>query len=278
MEPANFANRHDELGIGDHSSISNQTSRRPHDITNDTVGSGPTPREDIGARDFAHNPGAVASSTSSQARANISGATEIGDPHGRIPTAQDTHDQRNAAHSQLDATGKNELPGGSSYAGHAGQGVSQVPSGDPSTGISTSQRGHRNSNYAPGYEGAADAVRQRSYNEDEHRPSLLAHEPVTPLTEVPPDLGNNAQHNAQHNAPTSGPGMIPGPSIGQKAKAPFAKIHGAGEVLRGNIAAAADSLTGDKAKQAESEEIVKKGQREFTEGRFDRAQTSRVEH
>lgn len=220
MEPANFANRHDELGVGHHSSISNQTSQRPNDMTNDTVGSGPTPSEDIGARDFAHNPGAVASSASPahQARANVSGATEIGDPNGRIPTAQDTHNQRKAAHSQLAAMEKNELPGGSSS---TGQGVPQAPCGDSGTGISTSQRGHRNSNYAPGYESAADAVRQRSYNEDEHRPSLLAHEPVTPLTEVPPDPGNNAQHNC----PTSGPGMIPGPRIGQKAKAPFAKIH-----------------------------------------------------
>jgi hypothetical protein len=50
---------------------------------------------------------------------------------------------------------------------------------------------------------------------------VLAHEPVTPLTEVPPDLGDTTQQTYSNK----GPGTIPGPSIGQKAKAPFAKIH-----------------------------------------------------
>lgn len=54
--------------------------------------------------------------------------------------------------------------------------------------------------------------------------------------------------------------------------------QGAGEVLRGNLAAAADSFTGDKDKQAKDEGIVRKGQEEFSNGRFDRGQTSRVEH
>lgn len=49
-------------------------------------------------------------------------------------------------------------------------------------------------------------------------------------------------------------------------------------MLRGNLAAAADCFTGDTGKQAEDEGIVRKGQEEFTKGRFSKAQTSRVEH
>lgn len=49
-------------------------------------------------------------------------------------------------------------------------------------------------------------------------------------------------------------------------------------MLRGNLAAAADSFTGNTSKQAEDEGIVRKGQEEFTHGRFSKAQTSRVEH
>lgn len=49
-------------------------------------------------------------------------------------------------------------------------------------------------------------------------------------------------------------------------------------MLRGNLAAAADSFTGDTGKQAEDEGIVRKGQEEFTHGRFHKVQTSGVEH
>lgn len=49
-------------------------------------------------------------------------------------------------------------------------------------------------------------------------------------------------------------------------------------MLRGNLAAAADSFTGDTNKQAKNEGIVRKGQEEFTQGRFHKAQTSEVEH
>ncbi|KAG6359349.1 hypothetical protein INS49_012870 [Diaporthe citri] len=274
MEATNFANRHEILGVGTHSSpISNHTPRRTDDITNNTVSPGPTLRENTGTRDFAHDPGnnvtsPIPNSKSEEARMNVARSTEIGDPNGRIPTAQDTHNQLNAAQSELAAAQRNEPSDASSHIVH---GVPRTHMGDADAGVSTSERGHRNSNYAPGYEGAADAVRQKSYNADEHRPSLLAHEPVTPLSEVPPDLGNNTQQTSSNQ----GPGRIPGPSIGQKAKAPFAKIHGAGEVLRGNLAAAADSFTGDTAKQAKDEAIVRKGQEEFTHGRFDKAQTSR---
>lgn len=223
MEGPNFTNRHEMLGVGTHSSpTSHHTSRQTDDITNNTVSPGPTLREGTGTRDFAQDPGNNATSpiydSSEQARMNISQATEIGDPNGRIPTAEETHDQLNTVRDELAAGQENNPSATSPYVAH---GVPRTHQDDANTRVSTSQRGHRNSNYAPGYEDAAGAVRQRSYNAEEHRPSVLAHEPVTPLTEVPPDLGNNTQQTSSNQ----GPGMIPGPSIGQKAKAPFAKIH-----------------------------------------------------
>lgn len=224
MEATNFANRHEMLGAGTHSSpTSNHAHRQADDITKDTVSPGPTLREGTGSRDFAHDPGNNVSSpthdSSEDARVNIAQSTEIGDPNSRIPTAQDTHDQLTAVREQLAAAQRNNPSAEFSRIQH---GVPRTNVADTDTGVSTSQRGHRNSNYAPGYEGAADAVRPKSYNAEEHRPSLLAHEPVTPLTEVPPDLGDNTTQQASSK---SGPGTIPGPSIGQKAKAPFAKIH-----------------------------------------------------
>lgn len=296
MEATNFQNRHDVLGAGTHTSpMNSHTPRQTNDITNNTVNPGPTLRGGTGSHDFAHDPGNYSTSpahdSSQQERANTIRATEIGDPNGRIPTAQDTHDQLNDARDDLIAIQRNNP---SAAASHASQGVPRTNMGNTDTGVPTSQRGHRNSNYAPGYEGAADAVRHKSHNAEDHRPSVLAHEPVIPLTETPPDLGDTTQQTSSNK----GPEMIAGPSISQKAKAPFAKIHvsnrqnicphavitqltypqGAGEVLRGNLAAAADSFTGDTDRQAEDEGIVRRGQEEFKYGKFDKAQTSRVEH
>lgn len=212
------------LGVGTHGSpTSDHAARRTNDITNNTVSPGPTLREGTGTRDFAHDPGnnttsPIPNSKSEEARMNIAQSTEIGDPNGRIPTAQDTHSKLSDARDQLAAVQRDNPSAAST---HGAQGVPRTHPGDSDTGVSTSQRGHRNSNYAPGYEGAADAVRQKSYNAEEHRPSLMSHEPVTPLTEVPPDLGSDAQQTSSNK----GPGMIPGASIGQKVKAPFAKIH-----------------------------------------------------
>lgn len=224
MEATNFANRHEMLGVGTHSSAAsaNHAPRQTNDITKNTVNPGPTLREGTGTRDFADGPGnyitsPAHNSTSEEARLDAARSTEMGDPNSGIPTAQDTHNQLKTAQSELVAA-QNDPPPASHY---FAQGVPRSYAGDADAGVPTSQRGHRNSNYAPGYEDAADAVRQKSYNAEEHRPSLLAHEPVTPLTEVPPDLGSSTQQTSS----TKGPGMIPGPSIGQKAKAPLAKIH-----------------------------------------------------
>lgn len=227
MEATNFQNRHDVLGAGTHTSPTNShTPRQTNDITNNTVNPGPTLREGTGSHDFAHDPGNYSTSpahdSSQQERANTIRATEIGDPNGRIPTAQDTHNQLNDARDDLITTQRNNP---SAAAFNASQDVPRTNVGNTDTGVPTSQRGHRNSNYAPGYEGAADAVRHKSHNAEDHRPSVLAHEPVTPLTEVPPDLSDTNQQTSQQTSSNKGPGMIPGPSIGQKAKASFAKIH-----------------------------------------------------
>lgn len=296
MEATNFQNRHDVLGAGTHTSPTNShTSRQTNDITNNTVNPGPTLREEKVSHDFARGPGNYSTSpahdSSQQERANIIRATEIGDPNGRIPTAQDTHNQLNDARDDLIATQRNNP---SAAASHASQGVPRTNKGNTDTGVPTLQSGHQNSNYTPGYDGAADAVRHNSHIAEDHRPSVLAHEPVDPLTKVPTDRGDTTQ---QHSS-NKGPGMIPGVSIGEKAKAPFAKIHvsnrqiicvhavitqltypqGAGEMLRGNLAAVADSFTGDKKRQAENEGIARRGQEELTHGKFDKAQTSSVEY
>lgn len=218
MEATNFANRHEMLGVGTHSSAAsaNHAPRQTNDITKNTVNPGPTLREGTGTHDFADGPGnyitsPAHNSTSEEARLDAARSTS------GIPTAQGTHNQLKTAQSEL-AAAQNDPPPASHY---FAQGVPRSHAGNADAGVPTSQRGHRNSNYAPGYEDAADAVRQKSYNAEEHRPSLLAHEPVTPLSEVPPDLGNSTQQTSSNK----GPGMIPGPSIGQKAKAPLAKIH-----------------------------------------------------
>lgn len=225
MEAPNFANRHEILGVGTHSSPkSDHAPRQTNDITNNTVNPGPMLRGETGSRDFAQDPGNNITSPikSDQARLDVSQSTELGNPNNSIPTAQDTRNQLNDARDQLTAAPQRNNPSAVGNSTQVAHGVPRTEVGDGAgTGVSTSQRGHRNSNYAPGYEDAANAVRQKSYNAEEHRPSVLAHEPVTPLMEVPPDLGNNTQQTSSKE----GPGTIPGPSIGQKAKAPFAKIH-----------------------------------------------------
>lgn len=228
MEATNFANRHEILGVGTHRSTHDHGTRQTDDIYDNTVNLGPTLRGGCGTktRDFAQeqDPGNNSSSpihnSNQQARTNTIQATEIGDPNGRVPTAQQTHNQLDVARDAL-ASARRSNPNASSSS--ITQDIPRPQAGATDSAVPTSQRAHRNSNYAPGYEGAADAVKHKSYNADDHRPSILAHEPVTPLTEVPPDLDGTTEEASGPS--TRGPGAIPGPSIGQKAKAPLAKIH-----------------------------------------------------
>lgn len=94
-------------------------------------------------------------------RVKTAAATEIGDPEGRIPSAEQTR-------QQLAAAKDSQLPVDASRS-------------EPTHPISGSSmpltaREHRKSNYAPGYEKAFDVVPQRSYDADGHEPTFLPHE------------------------------------------------------------------------------------------------------
>ncbi|GAB7347425.1 hypothetical protein MBLNU459_g4346t1 [Dothideomycetes sp. NU459] len=65
-------------------------------------------------------------------------------------------------------------------------------------------------------------------------------------------------------------GSNAGQAAGEGVKGIFAKGHGIGEALRGNINSAIDSFTGDKAAEAKNAEIAKGGEREFSSGNFER--------
>jgi len=208
MDPSNFKNNHENLGVGNNSPTNTHAPQDSRDITNNTISSGPTPREISGGPEFERNRGTAASSSchspGHEAKAQTAMATEIGDPNGRIPTAEDTK-------NQLAAARNSDLPVGPSKTAQHYPEASHL--GHPASGVPTTERAHRNSNYAPGYEDAANAVRPKSYNAEEHRPSLLAHEPATPASELPPNLGNASENDSA----ASGSGMFPGPSISQKA-------------------------------------------------------------
>ncbi|KUI73070.1 hypothetical protein VM1G_08652 [Cytospora mali] len=185
MDPSNYANRHEQLGVGDNTPTSSQSPRESRDLGNDTLDTHPSPQNAVEGRDNVYNPGKPAPTTikhaGNDAKWDTVAGTEIGDPNGRIPTAQETHDQLAAARSAELAVDDSKAVPGPPRSGY----------GDVTPGSSTKVREHRNSNYAPGYEDAARAVHPKSYEAADHHPNLLSHEPVTPLTEVPPDLNSN---------------------------------------------------------------------------------------
>ncbi|KAF1351259.1 hypothetical protein BDV97DRAFT_398206 [Delphinella strobiligena] len=59
-----------------------------------------------------------------------------------------------------------------------------------------------------------------------------------------------------------------GSQAGEGLKGLFAKGHGVGESLRGNINSAIDGFTGDTTAQAKNESIAQGGQSEFQTGQF----------
>lgn len=61
-----------------------------------------------------------------------------------------------------------------------------------------------------------------------------------------------------------------GERAGRNIKGVFAQGHGLGEILRGNINAAIDTLTGDKVGQAKDEETARRGYREFETRQFEK--------
>lgn len=185
MDPSNYTNRHEQLGVCDNTPTT-LNPREPRDFGNDTLDMVPKPKKAVDGYNDVYDPDVPGSSstklTANNAKWDTVAGTEIGDPNGRIPTAQKTHEQLAAARSDELSVAASKVAPGPPRSGH----------GDVAPGSSTAARKHRNSNYAPGYEEAAEAVRYRSYEETDHRPNLLSHEPVTPLSEVPPDLNNHS--------------------------------------------------------------------------------------
>lgn len=128
-------------------------------------------------------PGAAGTATLDLSRrVETAAATEIGDPHGRIPSPQQTRDQLAAARTS-------RLPVGASRSAET------HPPTSPT--LSSAAREHRKSNYAPGYEKAFDAVPQRSYNAVGHEPTFLPHEKL--------ESGRSGQQAADHSPPPPAP-------------------------------------------------------------------------
>ncbi|KAI5212908.1 hypothetical protein AUEXF2481DRAFT_81254 [Aureobasidium subglaciale EXF-2481] len=59
-----------------------------------------------------------------------------------------------------------------------------------------------------------------------------------------------------------------GAEVGQGLKGLFAKGHGIGESIRGNINGAIDGFTGDNASLAKNEQVARGGEQEFRTGDF----------
>ncbi|ROV88975.1 hypothetical protein VMCG_10135 [Cytospora schulzeri] len=184
MDPSNWANRHEQLGVGDNKPTKLNPGE-PREFGDDTLDTVPNPQKAVDGSDDIHDPGTPGSSSikhaGNDAKWDTVAGTEIGDPNGRIPTARHTHEQLATARNDELAIAASKVAPGPSRSGY----------GDVTPGSSTTVRKHRNSNYAPGYEEAAQAVHYRSYEASGHHPNLLSHEPVTPLTEVPPDLDDH---------------------------------------------------------------------------------------
>ncbi|CAD0085830.1 unnamed protein product [Aureobasidium mustum] len=59
-----------------------------------------------------------------------------------------------------------------------------------------------------------------------------------------------------------------GAEAGEGLKGMFAKGHGIGESIRGNINSAIDGFTGDSASMAKNEQVARGGEQEFQSGQF----------
>lgn len=208
-------------------------------------------------------------------RAAVAAQTEIGNPHGRIPTSHDT--QR-----QLAAIQASELPVGTSktaepsaftapgasaaYARNDGafptittaEGTeNQSEVGTTAAVANHRLRAHRNSNYAPEYETARDAVPRGTLNAEGHDAVSFPHEQLGAAVEEagataecssslrsmsPPKLpprthGHNYALSNTASAGTGGGAGIgsivttntgrssPGASLGSKVKGAFAQAH-----------------------------------------------------
>ncbi|KAI4738648.1 hypothetical protein E4T50_10872 [Aureobasidium sp. EXF-12298] len=79
---------------------------------------------------------------------------------------------------------------------------------------------------------------------------------------------SGANHpTATHTTATTTSGTK-GAEAGQGLKGVFAKGHGIGESIRGNINSAIDGFTGDSASLAKNEQVARGGEQEFQTGSF----------
>ncbi|KAH0357066.1 hypothetical protein KCU81_g807, partial [Aureobasidium melanogenum] len=65
-----------------------------------------------------------------------------------------------------------------------------------------------------------------------------------------------------------------GTEAGEGLKGLFAKGHGIGESIRGNINSAIDGFTGDDASLAKNEQVARGGEQEFQTGKFGKQGTT----
>lgn len=135
------------------------------DLYDNTINNRPTSQDQSGNHGSDYDPGVPGTATAAShdilRRAKTAAATEIGDPHGRIPSAEQTR-------QQLAAAKNSSLPVDASRSAQT-----HLPS---NTALPSTAHEHRESNYAPGYEKAFDAVPQRSYDAVGHEPTDLPHE------------------------------------------------------------------------------------------------------
>lgn len=220
---------------------SSTTSRQHYDFTYDPSSQGTLPTTD---HDLA-------------ARAAVAAQTEIGNPNGLIPTSQDTQRQLAAIHAS-------ELPVGPSRTANPGSsGGYHFHSGRPDTTQVTatdlhladmvygSLREHQESNYAPGYRRASEAVPQRTYQAEGHDAVSFPHEQLgseqgsvtgSSRNVMPPELPPRTQ--GHDYALSSGDGTntparggtntgrsSPGTSVGSKVQEAFSQTHVSGHDL-----------------------------------------------
>ncbi|KUI62979.1 hypothetical protein VP1G_10098 [Cytospora mali] len=241
MDPSNYANRHEQLGVGDNTPTSSQSPRESRDLGNDTLDAHPSPQKAVEGRDNVYNPGKPAPTTikhtGNDAKWDTVAGTEIGDPNGRIPTAQETHDQLAAARSaELAVDDSKAVPG------PPRSGYGDDPQHRPANIETATMRQATKRLLEPCILSLTRGVRRPLFR----RPSTRKREPGTEL----------------HRG------------LGQKVTGLFAWAHGAGELICGKTNADIAKLSGEKLVQQYEEETARRGQREMINHHFQAGITS----
>lgn len=294
MDPSNFANRHDQLGLRGNTPTSTQDKRQggggkvsSQDALNSTqvkdhhhhhpqVNKNNDDNDETErGSDYSYGPGVQGTQPTADhdraARDLVASRTEIGNPHSLLPAP-------GHARAQLAAIRRSELPVDAVRT--AQYGIAPSPDTYEGAGYEKSLNDDDDGTTGGGGGGGGTSYIPR----------------LPPRTDVR-DYAFDNHHVATNTE------EIPGASVGKKIKRVVAQGHvslefpesctkneretvfffffnfryvanksmivikGASEVLRGNIKAAIDHTTGDKARQAEDDEIVRQGQREYLTNR-----------